>query len=206
MGENVRGVEGLSPADVFNAERNPQVRETPDPRTLAMMLAERERRTVRENAVTWDKRRYVACDQESEEILHDWGGREVDMAFDRNDKESVAILDLDGRLLCWAKVEQLLPQSPEANALVAESMRSRRHLEKGLRESLTGLNRAVANLGMTTPLQDLHARAEQNSALPVAVGDVLTFRPTPIKPDNHAVAPASAAEIADSILARIKRK
>ncbi len=196
------GMNGLSPAEVFFKYRNPRQRPPMDRQTLALMIAEKERRTVRECAVQLNNKRYIGTDDVAAAVLHQMNEREVIVAFDPLWLSDVAILDLDGRLLCWARMEELLPQSPAANEAVAESMKQRRRLERGTRDKLTAIAQANRQIGARSEVEMLDERSRR---LPLVVGDYVTQRglkkcAAGVAPDNNAVAPASAAEIAESAM------
>jgi len=196
------GMHGLSPAEVFFKYLNPKQRPPMERQTLALMIAEKERRVVRECAVQFSNNRYIGSDEVAAAVLHQMNEREVIVAFDPLWLSDVAILDLDGRLLCWARMEELLPQSSAANEAVAESMKQRRRLERGTRDQLTAIAQANRQIGARSEVELLDERSRR---LPVAVGDFVTQRglrkcAASAASDNHAVAPASAAEIAKSAM------
>jgi len=90
---------GRTPAEVFEQDRWQHSRPAPAPQDLALLLMERERRCVRESAVTLNKRRYIGCDEPGRAILHELNECEVLVAYDPLDPQRVAILDLNGHLV-----------------------------------------------------------------------------------------------------------
>ncbi len=195
-----KGMNGRSPFEVFSQEQNPRQKPAPEPQLLALLLAERERRAVRECSVVLNKRRYIGADDIARVILHELNEREVLVAYDPLDLDSVAILDLTGNLITWAQAEKFLPQSPEAGEAIAESMAERRRLEKATRNSILAIGKKARANGARTDVEHLAAHA---ASLPIAVGDIdefLTQRKPRFRPDDSATAPKSAAEIAASFL------
>ena len=188
-----RGMDGLSPRDVFARDFNPRQRPAPEPETLALLLMERERRSVRECAVALNKRRYLGQDEIARAILHEMNEREVLVAYDPLDLGSAAVLDLSGRLITWVKAEHYLPQAPSAGEAVAESMAERRRLEKATRESILAIGDQARENGAATEVEHL---ARKVRILPMAVGAVMTQRRERRCPDDTASAPASALDIA----------
>ena len=191
-----KGMNGRTPRQVFEQERNPRQKPVPAPEVLALMLAERERRAVRECSILLAKKRYVGDDSISATMLHELSGREVVVAFDPLDLGKVAILDDEGRLIAWARPEHYVTQSADANEEIAASMEQRRHLEKQMRQLIVGIAGAARAKGARTEVEHLAMRAGV-----AGVGDVVTQRRARLRPDNTAVAPLSACEIARRVLA-----
>lgn len=179
-----RGMEGQSPEQVFFGSRKPNQRPAPAPQDLAVLLTERQRRKVSECSVRIDKRRYLGVDEGAVIALHEMNELDVLVAYDPLDMEEVAVLDLDGNLIAWARAEQYLTQSPQANAAIASSMIERRRLEKSQRELLGNIAQAARQIGVKT---DLEVLAE--NALPAAANDVVTQR----KPQQQRRLSGSAA-------------
>jgi hypothetical protein len=128
-----QGMDGRAPIEVYEANLNPDQRPSPDPSALALLMAEHEKRLVRECAVTLNKRRYVPVDQAGWQTLHELNERDVVIAYDSNDHESAAALDVDGHFLAWLKVEDFASFAPGSAATqqqIADSMATRRGLEK----------------------------------------------------------------------------
>lgn len=198
------GMDGRTPAQVFAEERGPDSdRPAPEPRDLALMLAEHARRKVMECAIEFRKRRYTYFDAESRDILHLRNESEVTVAYDPNEQECVAILDDGGHFLCWAKAEEFIdfnPADPEVQRRIGESMADRRHLEKQTRELVSGIARAARANGARSPVEMLAERAQVS---PI-VDAVLTHRAPRLRPDPEATAPASAADIAANFLEALK--
>ena len=103
-----KGMNGRSPAQVFAEEQSGTTRATPQPQDLALLLLERERRSVRECSIVLNKRRYIGGDEIGQRIMHDLNECEVIVAYDPLDLGEAAILDLDGHLLTFAKTEKFL--------------------------------------------------------------------------------------------------
>jgi transposase InsO family protein len=192
-----KGMNGRTPRQVFEEERNTRQKPVPAREVLALMLAERERRTVRECSIVRAKRRYIADDPRSAAVLHEMNCRDVFVAFDPLDLEKIAVLDLEGQLIAWARQETMVPQSADANETIALSMQQRRHLEKQTRQKVLGIGSEARANGALTEVEHLAARAG------VAVGEVVTQRRPSLRPDNTAVAPLSAAALARQFRAAV---
>jgi putative transposase len=192
-----KGMDGRTPRQVFEEERNPRQKPIPAREVLALMLAERERRSVRECSIVLAKRRYIADDPQSAAVLHEMNCREVIVAFDPLDLDKIAVLDLEGQLIAWAQQETMVPQSADANETIALSMQQRRHLEKQTRQKVLGIGSEARANGALTEVEHLAARAG------VAVGEVVTQRRPSLRSDNTAVAPLSAAALARQFRAAV---
>ena len=200
------GMEGASPLEVFDGNRNPSQRPSPDPAALALLLAEQKACNVRECAVTLNKRRYVPADQAGWMTLHEWNERQIVMAYDANDWECAAALDADGGFLAWLQVEQLVrfaPGDAKTQTQIGESFRIRRGLEKATRETLSNISRVARTNGAQSPLEAMAARL----ALPADTGGIITQRkprlaPEPDGPQNDLVPGEAAERMAAAILRR----
>ena len=194
-----QGMSGRSPAEVFEQDRWKVSRPSPAAQDLALLMMERERRSVRECAVMLNKRRYIGYDETARVIMHELNECEVIIAYDPLDLETAAILDLNGRLLTTARAEKLLPQSADANDSVAESMAERRRLEKHTSQTITAIGTAARANGAVTEVEHLARKAH---ILPMAVGDHITQRQVCIRPSDTAIAPLSpedAAKVVNAI-------
>jgi hypothetical protein len=189
-----KGMDGRSPAQVFE-ER--ETRPIPDQQVLALLLLERQRRKVRECAVTLNRGRYIGCDETGRAILHELNECDVLVAYDPLDTSEAAILNLNGDLLTFAKAESFLPQSPAAHEAIAESMAERRRLEKQTASTILAIGDEARANGAVTEVEHLARRAQ---LMPMAVGDHITQRRVRIRPDDAATAPASAGDIAKGFL------
>ena len=157
------GMEGQTPRQVFEANRNPEQKPAPDYATLALLMAEHEARQVRECAITLAKHRYVPIDAAGWGALHEQNEREIVVAYDSADLDAVAALDKDGNFLAWLQSEQLVkfaPWEPETQAQIAESMAMRRRLEKGNRETIALVTRAARANGAQSPLEAMATRLQ----------------------------------------------
>jgi hypothetical protein len=193
-------MDGRAPAQVYEQEQSPAARPAVEPEHLAMLLAEHERRKVRECAVTVGKRRFIARDLESSTILHTLNDTDVVVAFDPNDASAVAILDDAGHLITWAYAEEPLRWAPydrETQRRIADGLRTARHLEKQTREQIAAITRTAVVNGARDRVQALDV-----PALPAAVGEMVTQRKPRVI--ERSQAPASAADIAASFLEGLK--
>ena len=159
------------------------------------MLAERERRAVRECSIVLAKKRYIGDDEISATMLHEMNDREVMVAYDPLDLERVAILDLEGRLIAWARQEHYVTQSADANEAIAASMRQRRHLEKQTSRMITGIAAAARANGALTDVEHLAARAGV-----MDVAEVVTQRRAKLRPLDTAATPLSPDDAAKVLL------
>jgi len=199
-----RGMDGRSPAEVFDQERNPRQKAAPEPFELAVLLAEQVTRKVRECAVELNKRRYTYHDAVSRDILHECNETNVIVAYDANDDEAVAILDQDGHFLCLARAEELLrfaPEDEKTQKQIGESMADRRHMEKATRGFVAEITRAARADGAQTPVEML----SEPEVLPMAVGEVLTHRPLVNQRSGLSVAPPTAAQAARIFMEGMKK-
>jgi putative transposase len=155
------GMDGGTPLEVFNANLNPHQKPSPDPATLALLLAEHERRQVRECAVTLNKRRYQPVDQDGWATMHNLNETEILVAYDSALPEAAAALDENGNFLCALEAEEKVrfaPYDAATQAQIAESMATRRHLEKQTREGLRTLSLIARQNGAETPLESMSKR------------------------------------------------
>ncbi len=205
------GMDGRTPAEVFAAERNPNQKPVPEPHLLAMMLAERETRTVMEGSITLANRRYVGYDAESYDAMHRRNRTQVIVAYDPLDPEAVAVLDEDGCLVTWARAECFQAQSNAlAGPAIAASMAARRHLEKQDRATLRGITLAARQIGATSEVEHLAATAADSFAnspsLPQSLDGALTHRTfTADAPKPHETK-LHSGDIADRLAARLRRQ
>ena len=195
------GMDGGTPRQVFEANLNPNQKPTPAPSTLALLMAEHEKRNVRECAITLNKRRYQPVDQAGWTTLHSFNEREVLIAYDGADYENAAALDLDGHFLAWLALEEktrFAPGDPHTQALVADSMAQRRRLEKRTRETLSTISLVARQNGAQSPLEALGSRLQLPANTDLA--GVITQRnprlaPSETEDQPATVTPAAAARM-----------
>jgi len=197
------GMDGGTPRQVFEANLNPRQKPAPEPAVLALLMAEHERRNVRECAITLQKRRYIPADQDGWATLHGLNEMEVLVAYDPADLDEVAALDLDGHFLASLKREELVrfaPGDPQTQEQIAESMAQRRHLEKATRDTLTTISLVARSNGAQSPLESLASRLQ----LPAdtTLSDVVTTRPRKFTAIEAPTAPPTPAEAARIFLRR----
>ena len=186
------GMDGRTPNDVFAAEMNPAQRPPLTLSEVALSLAERKPRKVHECAIYLGRRRYIGADDAAAIVLHDLAEQDVVIAYDRNDPSGIAVLDLYGKLLCWAKPEEKLGQSPTSGEAVSSMVAQRRRMKNRTLDQISEVKRLAAETGMHSTLEVL---AEKARVLPFAVGEHMTHRLAP-RPDDTAVAPPSPTESA----------
>ena len=196
-----RDMEGMSPRQAFAAFRNPNQRPAPTPEVLALMLAEHKSVAVRECQFVLHKHAYIGDDEISATMLHQQNDRQVTVAYDPLDAEKVAVLDDNGRLIAWARRKEFVTQSADSGPAIAESMQLRRRLKKQTAGTIVAIAEAARANGAMTEAEHLAQRAgvmEANGAI--------TQRRPRLRPDNTAVAPLSACEIARQVLAIGEKK
>jgi putative transposase len=182
------GNDGSTPREVFDANRNPQQRPAPDAATLALLMAEHERRQVRECAVTLNKRRYVPIDPDGYATLHNLNQTEILIAYEPGVPETAAALDEDGNFLCALQAEELVhfaPGDPYTQNIVRESMRQRRHLEKKTREVLSTISLIARSNGAQSPLEAMAKRLQLPAGETGA--DLVTQRKPRTDPDGYII-------------------
>lgn len=190
-----RGMDGQTPDQVFDELCPPTARRHADPRILAQLLWENQKRRVRECAITLNNRRYVAANPESSATLHLANETEVLICYDPHDLESAVIADLDGRPIAEVRAEMLLSHSAEAQPAIAASMQERRRLRNATVATVRQIHQNVALMGHKSDLERLHERA----LLPAAVGDSIVHRMKP-EPSTAPSAPRYSHDIAAEFL------
>jgi len=177
------GMDGRSPAQVFEAERGPG-RPCPEPALLAMLLCERTPRKVMNMQIELDKDFFVAdpADPYANFQMHERSGRWVTVAYDPLDPMFAAVLDEDGNYLCRLQRKDLMRFSSdnETREQIAGFIGNRNSLRKAVRESRADLNRRVRSAGYTT-LEEQHRERLQ---LPRAVGENIVQSPERPLPDS----------------------
>lgn len=199
------GMDGRTPNEVFAAELNPDQKPSPDAATLALLMAEYERREVHECAVTLKKRRYTPRpeDRLAWAAMHELNEREILVAFDPGDPECAAALTLDGRFVAWLEAEVLLrfaPGDAQTQQQIGQSMEIRRGLEKAAKATLRTIADAARGNGAQSAEEMLYGRLQ----LPASTAPVISQRKPRLRPDKTAVAPKSAMDIAASIAEALK--
>jgi hypothetical protein len=195
------GMDGRSPNEVFHSDFNPNQKPAPEPATLALLMAEYEKRQVHECAVTIRKRRYTARpeDRMAWAAMHESNEREILVAFDPCDLECAAALTLDGHFIAWLEAEHYLrfaPSDAKTQRLIGESMETRRGLEKATRSTLKAIASAARANGAQSAQEILYGRLQ----LPATTGEVISQRKPRMKADKPAEAPMTPAQVARMIL------
>ena len=194
-----RDMEGMSPRQAFAAFRNPNQRPAPTPEVLALMLAEHKSCAVRECQFVLNKHAYIGDDEISATMLHQQNDRQVTVAYDPLDLEKVAVLDDNGRLIAWARQKEFVTQSADSGPVIAESMQLRRRLEKQTAGTIVAIAAAARANGAMAEAEHLAQRA----GVMEANGTITQRRPR-LRPENTAVAPLSACEIARRAIGRAR--
>lgn len=199
------GMDGRSPNEVFASERNPNQKPVPDPSSLSLLLAEYERRQVHECAVRLNNYRYTprSEDRLAWAAMHEANETEVLVGYNAEDLEFAVALTLDGHLLAWLEAEPMIrfaPNDPTTQAQIGQSMEIRRGLEKAAKGGLKFIESTARSLGAQSPEEMLRSRHQ----LPANTTPVISQRKPRLRPDKTAVAPASAMDIAKSVLEALK--
>jgi putative transposase len=199
------GMDGRTPNEVFAAELNPNQKPTPEPATLALLMAEYKKVTVDSCAVRLNKRRYTPRpeDRLAWAAMHDCNEREILVAYDPGDPECAAALTLDGHFIAWLEAERLLrfaPGDAKTQQQIGDSMEIRRGLEKATRSTLSAIATAARSNGARSAEEMLYDRLQ----LPATTAPVISQRKPRLRPDSTASAPSSASDIANSVLEALK--
>jgi hypothetical protein len=200
------GMDGGTPRQVFEANLNPAQKPIPDYATLTLLMAEHATRLVRECAVTVGKNRYTPVDQQGWASMHYLNEREVIVAYDSVDRDNVAVLDADGNFVAWLERENLVrfaPYDPKTQQQIADSMATRRRLEKGNRQTIELVASAARANGALSPLEAMAARLQLSAG--ETGKDVITQRnPKPNQGDVTITAPPTPAQAARIFLEKSK--
>jgi hypothetical protein len=201
-GHTGRGMEGASPNEVFKACFNPKQKPPIDAATLTLLMADRFTRKVRKCVVHHEKKRFEPVDRLGWEILHDFEGSEIMLAYEPGAPDVANALTLDGNFLCALRTEELAryaPADPHTKELISQSMATRRHLEKRTREGIRNISIVARSKGALSPLESIATRLQQPANTGLA--DLITQRkPQPLPESDRALdrpsTPAQAARIA----------
>jgi transposase InsO family protein len=196
-----RGMDGRTPDQVFAPAL--EARREFDLEILDTLLWRRERRLVRNCAVTIDKRRLIGDSPFAANAMYVANESEVIVAFDPNAPEYGVVTDLDGHRLCAVRAELLAPHSAEAAPLIEASLQQGRGLRNDMAASVRQLRKDVTRAGHQTQIQILAERAQ----LPAAVGDHIT-QPVARASVNAAVETKQvhSEDIGDELAARLARR
>jgi hypothetical protein len=200
------GMDGGTPDQVFDAERDPHQRPAPDAATLALLLSDRETRGVRECAVQFRNRRYTPRpeDREAWAAMHHHNEREILVAYDAADLSTLAALDAEGHFLAHLEAEELIrfaPGDTETQQRIGKSFEIRRGLEKATRATITAISTEARANGAQSAEEALYTRLQ----LPDTTAPAIAHRPARrARQDKIAVAPSTAADIASQFLEGLK--
>ena len=200
------GMDGGTPRQVFEANLNPNQRPAPEHSALALLMAERETRGVRECAVTLKGKRFVPADETGWAVMHQNNDRDVLVVFDPVDLSNAAALDRDGNFLAWLQPENLTrfaPYDKQTQLQIADSMATRRRLEKGNREALAVIRGAARQNGALTPLESMVTRLQLPAGETGA--DLITQRKPRLSPEISGPQGMIPGEASDRLIARLRR-
>jgi hypothetical protein len=195
-----RGMSGLTPNQVFDAGYPAEGRRTVDQTVLDQLLWQREKRQVRNCAVTVNNRRLIGATRYDQEVMYRVSrvgddGTDVIVCFDPNSPGEGVITDMDGRKLCSVVAEQYAPHSAEAGPMIREEIVARRTRRNDSAASIRALQKRVIRAGHQTDASLLYDAA----VLPIAVNEHITQRVVPPTPKRIA-APRYAHEVAADML------
>lgn len=203
-----RGMQGRSPAEVFRAERNPKQKPAPRPEDLAWLLWEHKSALVRECQVRVNNQDYAPRDILQSRLMLDRNETRVTVAFDPLDPRSVAVLDVDGRLVTMLDAKRLVrqaPHDPETQRQIAAMQQTRGALTKDLKQQRTAITIAGKQLGVVHPV-DLLATSPAKpdaAAVPVVLDSIPVAQRKPrFKPEPTTHAPKYAHDLVASVLGR----
>lgn len=197
-----KGMDGLSPNQIFDAGYPVDQRRRIEPERLEELLWESKLCNVRETAITLHKRRYVATEPHGNAQLYLANEQQVRVLFDPYDLDRAVVTDLDGRKIASVQAEQLTRHSAEAQPQIAASMAERRRLRNANADSIRGLHRAVRQKGYATDIEDLYDRA---LALPVT--NLITQRaPQTVNAEPEYTPHLHSEDIGDRLAERLSRR
>jgi putative transposase len=199
------GMDGLSPAAIFDKYRWKDERAPLTPEKMALLMPMRKNLTVDASAITLLKRRYMWArgDEMAKLIMHERTTQKVCVLYNPADLDRVIVLDLDGHYLCSLVAEIMMRQSndQETRDRVKDFSRERNGLERDVRDSIAHVSREALRIGYQTPLEDLRERGKL-----LATGtDSIVQRAQRIdlRPSADSHAPESSAQIAKDIYRRL---
>ena len=136
-------------------------------------------------------------------MMHNLNETDILVAYDSALPEAAAALDEDGNFLCALEAEtqvRFAPYDATTQAQIADSMSTRRHLEKQTREGLRTLSLVARQNGAETPLESMSKRLRLPAETDLT--DVITQRnPALNKLSNQSPSrPTTPAELARQIL------
>jgi hypothetical protein len=216
------GMDGRSPNQLFDELYPADRRRRPNLEALDTLLWERttphkvDSCAVEFGGGSGERRRYIAADAESAAQMYLANRTDVIVCYDPYESERAIATTLDGVKLANLKQEQFTPHSELAGPHISESMQERHRLRKASKATTQEIKLTARSLGHVSAYDNLRQRALES--LPVAVGDSidrsrsmdsvmqLTSQRLPKmpRPDDAAVAPPSAAQIAQSALTMLK--
>lgn len=171
------GMDGRTPNQVFEEERNPNQKPAPDVKDLALLMCDFQRRKVAECAVRLQNYRYTprAEDRMAWAAMHEANETEVLVGYNSPDPEFAVALTLDGRFLAWLEAEPLVKFAPwdaTTQKQIGESMEIRRGLEKATKTTLRAIAGAARANGARSAEEMLYDRLQ----IPANAGPVITQR------------------------------
>ena len=199
-----KGMEGLSPNQIFEAGYPVGSRRHIDPLRLDELLYESKTVRVRETAVTLHKRRYMAVDPLSSSQLYLANEQQVRIHYDPNDLDRAVITDLSGVKIASVQAERLTSHSAAAQPHIAASMQERKRLRNATADTLRTLRRNVQQMGHQNPMQDMYDRA----MLPAGVSELITQRaPQTVQAEiTEAIKQIHSEDIGDALASRLSRR
>ena len=198
-----KGMAGRTPNEVFDAGYPAEMRRTVDPDVLAQLLWSREKRRVRECAVTLSGRRYMAASASDSAAMYLRNEQDVLICFDPHDLDRAIVADLDGHKIADVQAERLMSHSAADGPAIAASMQERKRLRNASASTVRSLRSDVAMAGHRSDVELLHERA----LLPAAVGDFITQRhPQTVESTTAQTQHLHSEDIGDILLDSLSRR
>ena len=195
------GMDGRTPNQVFEEERNPNQKPAPETKDLALLMCDFARRKVTECAVRIQNYRYTPRpeDRMAWAAMHEANETEVLVGYNSTDPEFAVALTIDGHFLAWLEAEPLVKFAPwdeGTQRQIGQSMEIRRGLEKATRTTLRAIAGAARAKGARSAEEMLYDRLQ----IPAAVGPVITQRKPEHKPAKTTQKPMTPAAVARLLL------
>ena len=195
------GMDGRTPNQVFEEERNPNQKPAPDVKDLALLMCDFQRRKVAECAVRIQNYRYTPRpeDRMAWAAMHEANETEVLVGYNSTDPEFAVALTLDGRFLAWLEAEPLVrfaPWDENTQRQIGESMEIRRGLEKATKTTLRAIAGAARAKGARSAEEMLYDRLQ----IPASAGPVITQRKPAHSRSRTTQKPMTPAAVARMLL------
>jgi hypothetical protein len=164
-----QGMDGRSPRQVFEQERNPNQRPAPTAADLAPLLWEHTTRTVSECQIVLNGIEYAPYeDGYAAQVMLDLTGKKkkVTIAYDRLDPSEIAVLDAENRVLTMLPAKRLArqaPDDPETKLQIQQMTQMRGAMVRSLKGRLTTITKGAKQIGVIHPVDLLGAMSPSAS-------------------------------------------